>query len=273
MNLRGIVAGLVVVLGACGSAPSASAGQSSSEKPFTETAVATFDAPWAMAFLPGSRRADDQYGAGDREGRQALARRCDGWPQARGQRRSAVKVAGQGGLGDVVAHPDFAGNQRIYLSFVEAGPSGTSGAALGYGRMILGRGQPRLDGFKVIWRQQPKVAGDGHSATASHSRRTGRCSSTSGERQEFDPAQDKNVRSRQGASPDRGRASGSAAAYYTHGPPQPTRPRFRARRAAVGNARWGRRAAMRSTLSFRARNYGWPRASYGIALRRARHPR
>jgi len=54
MNLRGIVAGLVVVLGACGSAPSASAGQSSSEKPFTETAVATFDAPWAMAFLPGS---------------------------------------------------------------------------------------------------------------------------------------------------------------------------------------------------------------------------
>ena len=45
----------------------------------------------------------------------------------------AVHVAGQGGLGDVVAHPDFAGNQRVYLSFVEAGPNGTSGAALGYG--------------------------------------------------------------------------------------------------------------------------------------------
>ena len=31
--------------------------------------------------------------------------------------RPAVKVAGQGGLGDVVAHPDFAGNQRVYLSY------------------------------------------------------------------------------------------------------------------------------------------------------------
>ena len=29
----------------------------------------------------------------------------------------AVKVAGQGGLGDVVAHPGFAGNQRVYLSY------------------------------------------------------------------------------------------------------------------------------------------------------------
>ena len=36
--------------------------------------------------------------------------------------------------------PDFAGNQRVYLSFVEAGPDGTSGAALGYGRLILGQG-------------------------------------------------------------------------------------------------------------------------------------
>ena len=44
-------------------------------------------------------------------------------------------MAGQGGLGDVVAPPDFAGNQRVYLSFVEAGPSGTSGAALGYGTL------------------------------------------------------------------------------------------------------------------------------------------
>ena len=67
----------------------------------------------------------------------------------------AVKVAGQGGLGDVVAHPDFAGNHRIYLSFAEPGPDGTSGAALGYGQLVMGQGAPRIDGFKVIWRQTP----------------------------------------------------------------------------------------------------------------------
>ena len=52
----------------------------------------------------------------------------------------AVKVAGQGGLGDVVVHPDFAGNHRVYLSYVEAGDGGTSGAALGYGTLrVTGR--------------------------------------------------------------------------------------------------------------------------------------
>ena len=45
-----------------------------------------------------------------------------------------VQVAGQGGLGDVVVHPDFAGNRRVYLSFVEKGEGG-SGAALGYGTL------------------------------------------------------------------------------------------------------------------------------------------
>ena len=57
-------------------------------------------------------------------------------------------------------HPDFAGNRRIYLSFVEGGPGGTSGAALGYGTLDLGNpAAPALKDFKVIWRQQPKVDG------------------------------------------------------------------------------------------------------------------
>ena len=46
----------------------------------------------------------------------------------------AVHVAGQGGLGDVAVHPDFAANRRVYLSFVEKGAGG-SGAALGYGTL------------------------------------------------------------------------------------------------------------------------------------------
>ena len=74
----------------------------------------------------------------------------------------AVHVEGQGGLADVVASPDFAGNQRIYLSFPEAGPNGTSGSTVGYGRLILGQGQPRIEGYKTIWRQQPKEHGGAH---------------------------------------------------------------------------------------------------------------
>ena len=54
MTLRFMQAGLLLVLAACGAAPSRSAAQRSAERPFTVTEVANFDTPWAMDFLPGS---------------------------------------------------------------------------------------------------------------------------------------------------------------------------------------------------------------------------
>ena len=45
----------VAALAACGAAPGESASQeSASARPFTVAEVATFEGPWAMAFLPGS---------------------------------------------------------------------------------------------------------------------------------------------------------------------------------------------------------------------------
>jgi glucose/arabinose dehydrogenase len=35
-----------------------------------------------------------------------------------------VAFGGQGGLGDVILHPSFAGNQIIYLSYAEPGEGG-----------------------------------------------------------------------------------------------------------------------------------------------------
>ena len=129
----------LLALTACGETASESAAQqqpqptTASGRPFAQTEVATFDRPWAMTFLPGS--GVPVTGA-------ALVTEKGGtlWllNTATGQKQQvsgvpAVKDAGQGGLGDVVAHPGFAGNQRIYLSYAEPGPDGTSGAALGYG--------------------------------------------------------------------------------------------------------------------------------------------
>ena len=118
-----------LALAACGTSPGqSSAQQASSDRPFTVSEVTRFDSPWAMDFLPGS---------GVRTTNLALVTEKGGklWllDAATGRKQQvsgvpAVKVAGQGGLGDVVAHPGFAGNQRIYLSYVEPGPSGTSGA-------------------------------------------------------------------------------------------------------------------------------------------------
>ena len=259
MNLRGIVAGLVVVLGACGSAPSASAVQS--ERPFIDTAVATFDAPWAMAFLPGSGVPMTNMAlVTEKTGKLWLVDVTNG----RKQEVSgvpAVKVAGQGGLGEVVAHPDFAGNQRIYLSFVEAGPNGTSGAALGYGRLILGQGQPRIDGFKVIWRQEPKVVGDGHFSHRVAFAPDGTMFVTSGERQEMDPAQDKNV--------DLGKVIHMTAEgrriggrYYTMGHRNLLGIAF-APDGRLWETEMGPKGGDEVNLIVQGRNYGWPRVSYG----------
>ena len=55
----------------------------------------------------------------------------------------AVDYGGQGGLGDVVLHPDFAGNGLVYLSCVEAGEGGTRGAAVGRGRLVVEGGGAR----------------------------------------------------------------------------------------------------------------------------------
>ena len=70
-------------------------------------------------------------------------------------------------------HPDFAGNQRVYLSYVEGGPDGTSGAALGYGTLDLGNpAAPALQGFQGHLAAAAQGPATAISPTASPSVRT-----------------------------------------------------------------------------------------------------
>ena len=48
----------------------------------------------------------------------------------------AVDYGGQGGLGDVILHPEFASNHIVYLSWAEAGEGGVRGAAVGRARLV-----------------------------------------------------------------------------------------------------------------------------------------
>lgn len=239
-------------LSACGSAPLAS--QSSGDRPFTLTPVTDFQSPWALAFLPGSTNAL----VTEKGGHLWLVDVANGRKQAvRGVPK--VEVAGQGGLGDVVFHPDFARNRRVYLSFVEAGPGGT-GAALGYGQLDLGQGQPRIAGFHVIWRQ-PKVEGSGHFSHRVAFAPDRTMFVSSGERQKFDPAQDPNS--------DLGKiihmtAEGQriGGRYYSMGHRNVLGLAF-----APDGRLWademGPMGGDELNLILRGRNYGWPLASYG----------
>jgi glucose/arabinose dehydrogenase len=101
-----------------------------------------------------------------------------------------VTRVAQGGLGDVVLHPQYADNHLVYISYVEAGDGGR-GAAVARARLALDdRGGGALEDLEVIWRQTPKKSGDGHFGYRIAFDREGKLWISSSERKEFDPAQD-----------------------------------------------------------------------------------
>jgi glucose/arabinose dehydrogenase len=101
-----------------------------------------------------------------------------------------VAYAGQGGFGDVILHPQYATNSIVYVSYSEPGDGGTSGAAVARARLTLNGNAGALEDLRVIWRQDPKVSGNGHYGLRMAFGPDGKLWITSSERQKFTPAQD-----------------------------------------------------------------------------------
>ncbi len=152
--------------------------------PFEVEPVTSFDEPWALAFLPDGRMLVTEKKGNlfivTQEG--AKSRTVRGVPD--------VAYGGQGGLGDVALHPDFAENNVIYLSYAESGMGDTRGAAVIRAVLTEARGGGRLSDVEVIWRQYPKVVGYGHYGHRLLFDDDGYLWIASGDRQKFTPAQD-----------------------------------------------------------------------------------
>lgn len=147
--------------------------------------VATFDEPWAMAFLP-----DGRLLVTEKKGKLKLH---DIAANRSGEITGVPEVAygGQGGFGDVALHPQFAQNNLVYLSYAEHGEADTRGAALARAKLTLDtNGGGSLSDLQVIWRQVPKVSGEGHFGHRILFGSDGKLWLSSSERQKFDPAQD-----------------------------------------------------------------------------------
>jgi glucose/arabinose dehydrogenase len=132
---------LVLLLAA---APAAAQTVKSDEHSFRVVKVAEgLDHPWSIAFLP-----DGRLLVTERPGRLRIVsggrlETVAGLPE--------IAQHGQGGLFDVVLHPDFRKNSLVYVSYAERGDDGF-GTALLRGEL---RGQ-RLEKVEVLFRQSPK---------------------------------------------------------------------------------------------------------------------
>jgi glucose/arabinose dehydrogenase len=151
---------------------------------FVATEVAKFNEPWAMTFLPDGRvLVTEKKGALKVHALGGKTGNVTGVPN--------VAYGGQGGFADVILHPAFATNGLIYVSYAEPGDGGKRGAAVARAKLALdASGGGALSDFNVIWRQDPKVDGQGHFGHRMAFGPDGMLWITSGERQKFDPAQD-----------------------------------------------------------------------------------
>ncbi|MFK8043715.1 PQQ-dependent sugar dehydrogenase [Congregibacter sp.] len=152
--------------------------------PFTVTEVSQFDEPWSVAEMPDGQLLVTETKGNliivDDKGEQS--RPVAGVPD--------IAFGGQGGLGDVVLHPDFAENGIVYLSYAEAGVGDTRGAAVARGVLDASGRRPSLSDVEVIWRQYPKLSGYGHYGHRMLFDDEGYLWITSGDRQKFTTAQD-----------------------------------------------------------------------------------
>jgi glucose/arabinose dehydrogenase len=172
-----------MLLTACGSSPSASAGESSTGRPFVASDVTTFDSPWAMAFLPGNSQAL----VTEKPGRIWLVDVANGRKQPV-QGAPRVVVSSQGGLLDVAVSPHFATDKLVYVTYAEPSANGGSGLALARARLDGNR----LDGLQRLWHDPAGGEGGQFGAIIAFAPDGQSLFLSSGERQRFTPAQDPN---------------------------------------------------------------------------------
>ncbi len=149
--------------------------------------IASFDEPWAMTFLP-----DGTMLVTTKPGKLYHVTQTGRKTEVSGMWE--VAYGGQGGLGDVVLHPNFAKNSYVYISSAETLDGGrTVGAIVTRAKLDLSGGAPKLTDRTRIWTQEPKVQGHGHYSHRIAFGPDGKLFITSGERQKQTPAQNFNT--------------------------------------------------------------------------------
>lgn len=233
----------------------------------TEVA-AGLEHPWALAFLPEGQG----YLISERPGRLRLL-------DAQGRLHPplggvpAVFARGQGGLLDIALSPGFATDRLVYLSYAEADDEGQrAGTAVGRGR--LKEDLSALEGFRVIFRQLPKLSEGIHFGSRMAFGADGQLYVSLGENnqrataQQLDKLQGKLVRLQPGGgvpadNPFVGR-EGVRPEIWSYGHRNPQGLALNPWSGRLWLHEHGPRGGDEINIPKAGRNYGWPKATHGI---------
>ncbi|NMY43000.1 PQQ-dependent sugar dehydrogenase [Pseudomonas sp. WS 5013] len=237
------------------------------ELQLTEVA-AGLEHPWALAFLPEGQG----YLISERPGRLRLL-------DAQGRLHPplggvpAVFARGQGGLLDIALSPGFATDRLVYLSYAEADDEGQrAGTAVGRGR--LKEDLSALEGFRVIFRQLPKLSEGIHFGSRMAFGADGQLYVSLGENnqrataQQLDKLQGKLVRLQPGGgvpadNPFVGR-EGVRPEIWSYGHRNPQGLALNPWSGRLWLHEHGPRGGDEINIPKAGRNYGWPKATHGI---------
>jgi len=220
--------------------------------------------PWGLAFLP-----DGDMLVTERPGRLRVIRQgaldpapVPGLPE--------IASGGQGGLLDVVLHPDFAENRLIYLSYAGAGAGGR-GTEVARARFADGR----LSAVETIFRVRPKSSGGRHFGSRLVFARDGSLYVTAGERGDADRAQDLNDHAgsvlriaEDGAIPPDNPFVGRSDArpeIFSYGHRNPQGMTLHPETGEIWAVEHGPKGGDELNLLRPGVNYGWPVITYGVS--------
>ena len=149
--------------------------------------VSQFNSPWAISFINSDNllvtTKSGKLWLINTSGEQSLV---SGVPN--------VFAGGQGGLGDVVLHPNYAKNKLVYVSYINSDDAGRTRYASVIRGTLENLDKPQLKNIETIWTQTPAQSGKGHFSQRiafglDGTQHAGKMFITSGDRQEQTPAQ------------------------------------------------------------------------------------